>query len=560
MSNNIELECGIKKTYLDSKKCTMMVESDNKIEIYACEFDDGPYKLCVSLTKNKINYLFRDFVTYFMRYIDNDGEKILIEKLENMYGLFFFKENKNFSYLIRHHYDDFFFSIKYGYYNDLISMELPDIPEGRENGGAYVSTIENKECVRMFVKCYQYLNETPIEGVKYAETLRIFIDDKGNYQLYRNAVIGWKEIDINCIEVHEMETKIIGRKPRYYEKCETVLELMLSLYNKGWDNAINLGYSYLIQYIHDYYLYENIEIDYLDEYIDCNLTVKLDRNANSFAKMYGIPQWMLDKVMTLEDETDKEVALHMIRELSYVLEDNTNPNYFLGIDEKSFNKALDETIRLVDEGKLNNILYILKYDLIYRRLCFEMGANNWLEKYIYTLNIPYDLQIDYIDYIEMACDLNIYTWKIPYDSIESQHNEITLLYNADAEKMLDSKYETDFNERKNEWNKLLYTSDLFSITIPDKPTDLIREGLILNHCVKSYIPKIAAGETIILFIRKNSDIDTPFYTLEVRNNEIRQCHGKYNCDMDEEVSKFVSSFCKAKNIHYTTGAALLAAD
>jgi chromosome segregation and condensation protein ScpB len=45
-----------------------------------------------------------------------------------------------------------------------------------------------------------------------------------------------------------------------------------------------------------------------------------------------------------------------------------------------------------------------------------------------------------------------------------------------------------------------------------------------------------------LFIRKIDDINTSFYTMEVRGTEIIQVRGKNNCSTTPEVQAFVEKF------------------
>ena len=69
---------------------------------------------------------------------------------------------------------------------------------------------------------------------------------------------------------------------------------------------------------------------------------------------------------------------------------------------------------------------------------------------------------------------------------------------------------------------------------------LNKESAALNHCVRTYGDKVAEGETLIYFIRKKEDPETPFYTLEITPNEGRvvQCRGLKNCNPTSEVMKF----------------------
>ncbi|MCT8975520.1 PcfJ domain-containing protein [Clostridium sp. CX1] len=73
--------------------------------------------------------------------------------------------------------------------------------------------------------------------------------------------------------------------------------------------------------------------------------------------------------------------------------------------------------------------------------------------------------------------------------------------------------------------------------------ELILEGKTLNHCVATnYIKPYAKGETNIFLLRKISEPDKPYYTVEIKDDEIRQVHGKRNCMPDEEVKMFIEVF------------------
>ena len=78
------------------------------------------------------------------------------------------------------------------------------------------------------------------------------------------------------------------------------------------------------------------------------------------------------------------------------------------------------------------------------------------------------------------------------------------------------------------------------------PQELIDEGRALNHCVGGYAERVAKGQCVILFIRKQADPSTPFYTAEIRDGQIFQCRGKRNSDMTPEVMKFMEAFKRKK--------------
>lgn len=74
------------------------------------------------------------------------------------------------------------------------------------------------------------------------------------------------------------------------------------------------------------------------------------------------------------------------------------------------------------------------------------------------------------------------------------------------------------------------SSGTLTVRVPIDGNDIIAEGAKLSHCVGGYATKHANGRTTILFIRKKSDPDTPYFTLEidVETGKIRQCYGYKN--------------------------------
>lgn len=88
------------------------------------------------------------------------------------------------------------------------------------------------------------------------------------------------------------------------------------------------------------------------------------------------------------------------------------------------------------------------------------------------------------------------------------------------------KYTAAIEERhEKEARKIEYTNGKYSILMPKDAREIIREGRELQHCVgrAGYIQSMAAGKSMILFLRESKDLDTPLITIEVRDGKIRQC-------------------------------------
>lgn len=106
-------------------------------------------------------------------------------------------------------------------------------------------------------------------------------------------------------------------------------------------------------------------------------------------------------------------------------------------------------------------------------------------------------------------------------------------------------------DRKKAMAKRVKTLSLFSwaqaaiLIRPAKSEEELRiEGNTLEHCVHSYYKAMERGETAIFFLRKTSAPETPWFTLELdeENLEILQNRGHCNCDPPEEVEAFVEAW------------------
>ena len=64
---------------------------------------------------------------------------------------------------------------------------------------------------------------------------------------------------------------------------------------------------------------------------------------------------------------------------------------------------------------------------------------------------------------------------------------------------------------------------------------MAKEGLELRHCVKGYTERVINKKTNIVFIRKKEEIEKPFFTGEITNDDtIQQIHGLCNRNVDTE--------------------------
>ena len=74
--------------------------------------------------------------------------------------------------------------------------------------------------------------------------------------------------------------------------------------------------------------------------------------------------------------------------------------------------------------------------------------------------------------------------------------------------------------------------------------ELVKEGKEMNHCVGGYAEACSQGKTDIIFIRKKSEPDKPYVTMEVKKNEVIQVRAFGNGRPSEEVNEFVEEYKK----------------
>lgn len=94
-------------------------------------------------------------------------------------------------------------------------------------------------------------------------------------------------------------------------------------------------------------------------------------------------------------------------------------------------------------------------------------------------------------------------------------------------------------------HKYEYANDEYMMKVPQNLIEIIQEGAALHHCVGSadrYFDRIRNNETYICFLRKITDPDVPFYTIEFEPTGTIRQHRSY---LDEEPGiEYIRDFLK----------------
>lgn len=219
--------------------------------------------------------------------------------------------------------------------------------------------------------------------------------------------------------------------------------------------------------------------------------------------------------------------------------------------------ATGENLELIQRLKARNIniteeqiMYISEERIsmeVLLRILDNIGlkkALKYIRQQASSEHMAKDVAIEYQDYLINCKKLN-YDLKnefilYPKDLIKA-HDKVSDLL---LEKK-NRKYDNPIKKMYGELNKI-YSWEWkgYRVIVPSGAMEIVHEGQRLHHCVGSYLDRVAKKETVILFLRKKENIESSYYTMEVRKGEIIQCRGRSNKSYDEvpELIKVINKF------------------
>jgi hypothetical protein len=169
------------------------------------------------------------------------------------------------------------------------------------------------------------------------------------------------------------------------------------------------------------------------------------------------------------------------------------------------------------------------------------------ENYIKAQKISYYQYRDYARaclYLEldMSQQKNLYPkeFKKWHDIRIDQYATAEALKKAEREK----EFAMQFSSVANKYISLERNAkEDYIAVIAKTPVELVKEGSSLNHCVgrMNYDRKMAREETLIFFIRKKNEPDTPLVTIEysLKSKQVLQCYGDNDSNPAEDIHIFV---------------------
>jgi len=149
-----------------------------------------------------------------------------------------------------------------------------------------------------------------------------------------------------------------------------------------------------------------------------------------------------------------------------------------------------------------------------------------------------DALVYLMDYIEMSEEIGAPYIKYPrflrtYHDIAVKNKRIHV----------DNSKHIKFSEIKANYSFLEFAKDPnYCVIIPEDLTAIIREGSSLSHCVGTYINKIIAEETFIVFLRKKAELDKSLVTIEYSHGNFIHIKGHSNRNPNLEETAFLTKY------------------
>ena len=145
------------------------------------------------------------------------------------------------------------------------------------------------------------------------------------------------------------------------------------------------------------------------------------------------------------------------------------------------------------------------------------------------------------DYIRMCKQMEIPFEKFPKD-VRKLHDAVSANYRVKQDQIKARAFE----KKCNEYSEVNTSSSRYLIRFPHSLEELILEGSTMHHCVASYADRVIDGTSIIFFMRKASDPETPYITMEFdRTGKLVQARKSRNAAIgNSEESDFIRQFQK----------------
>lgn len=204
-----------------------------------------------------------------------------------------------------------------------------------------------------------------------------------------------------------------------------------------------------------------------------------------------------------------------------------------------------ETLDLLEEAKisLDDTLAIVKQNLKIKKtlryfIKTKCNIGEWLHYVDLLRKLAYQLDDSY---------LYPSNFRKEDERVAREYAERLEMFKKEGDKLRNEmmgKISMALHKNK-EIRKFFEGSDGLQICVPETAEELREEGKRLHNCLRTYVDKVARGETLIFFVRRIEDPTSAFVALEYRNGRIIQCRFDYNRSVnDKKIIDFTQALAK----------------
>lgn len=347
----------------------------------------------------------------------------------------------------------------------------------------------------------------------------------------------------------------LTRKTRWCEGWQKYFFGDSAVYTKNLDKALAgtaFQYCALKQFATRYegagvyvygYLYTYLKNPYLEYFVKAKLyhmtdcmskyhmdfySRHLDDTAKSLPAMLKIPKQYLVVVQEL-DMSFSQVSLFQKLIQHKIAHDAKS---FLQFEEKygAYTQYIFSILQYTTLHKIE------RYTAQQTKFDMKTMLMLWRDYLEFTEELGYNMKNSFVLFPKHLKDAH----DTAYQDVEKQREEKRLQQLLEDNQKFQQLY-TQYQQQ------YAWADKDFLVVVPKDLFAIKEEGYYLHHCVGTYIHRVAASETFILFLRSQQKPEKPLYTLEVKQGRIIQCKGFDNVLPGDDVRKFLRKYIRILN-------------
>ena len=218
---------------------------------------------------------------------------------------------------------------------------------------------------------------------------------------------------------------------------------------------------------------------------------------------------------------------------------NPNGEYFDFMLKNNFDFYQYKSLQICKTKNIRIINFMVRYLYIVKQI-LEIKKIDIVKLYYYLKKQNVNI-VEYRDYLNLARDLgyNLKEKNVIFPkSLMEEHNKL-------FEKkyiIFDKSYDKKIKEISSKLIKNKYEDNNYVIYPASSVKEMLDEGKNQNNCLRTYIKDYSNGNTEIYFMRKKSNLNKSFVTIEVKDNELIQARLKNNLDPSENIMKIINKW------------------